>query len=96
MTEEEIMFVSGKQEVKGKGQARVKSWRKIVSRGVMLMERERREGRRTIDRERGREVCQCVRGGGGGGGEREREKWILRVLSSGRELTVGAFLLGSS
>ena len=36
MTEEEIMFVSGKQEVKGKGQ----SWRKIVLRRVMLMERE--------------------------------------------------------
>jgi hypothetical protein len=31
MAEEEIMFVSGKQEVKGKGQ----SWRKIVLRGVI-------------------------------------------------------------
>jgi hypothetical protein len=43
MTEEEIMFVSGKQEVKGKGQARAKGWRKIVLRGVMLMERERKK-----------------------------------------------------
>jgi hypothetical protein len=30
MTDEEIMFISGREEVKSKGEERVKSWRKIV------------------------------------------------------------------
>ena len=41
MVDEEIILGSGRQEVKGKG--RVKCWRKIVLRGVMMMERKRKE-----------------------------------------------------
>ena len=43
MTDEEIMFMSGKDEVKSKGEERVKSWRKIVLEGVMMMDRDRKK-----------------------------------------------------
>ena len=42
MTEEEIMFMSGKEEVKSEEEERVKSWRKIVLGGVMMMNRKRK------------------------------------------------------
>lgn len=41
MKDEEVMFLSG-QALERKGQARVKSWRKIVLKGVMMMERKRK------------------------------------------------------
>ena len=43
MTDEEIMFMSGREEVQSKGEERVKSWRKIVLGGVMTMDRERKK-----------------------------------------------------
>jgi hypothetical protein len=43
MTDEEIMFMTGRKEVKSEGEERVKSWRKIVLEGVMMMERERKK-----------------------------------------------------
>lgn len=43
MPEEKIMLLGGKEEMKGRGQATVKSWRKIVLRGVMMMERKRKK-----------------------------------------------------
>ena len=43
MTDEEIMFVSGGLEVKGKWKVRVKSWRKIVLRWVVMIERKRKK-----------------------------------------------------
>ena len=47
MSEEQIMLLGGREEMRGRGQATVKSWRKIVLRGVMMMNRKRkREWRR--------------------------------------------------
>ena len=43
MEDEESMFVSGRQEVKSMGQERVKSWRKIVLGGVMMMNQKRKK-----------------------------------------------------
>ena len=43
MSEEEIMLLSGKEETKERGQTTVKSWRKIVLRGVMMMDRKRKK-----------------------------------------------------
>ena len=43
MEDEEVMFVSGRQEVKTEGEERVKSWRKIVLEGVMMMDQKRKK-----------------------------------------------------
>jgi hypothetical protein len=44
MTDEEIMFMSGKEEVQREDlEERVKSWRKIVLGGVMMMDRTRKK-----------------------------------------------------
>jgi hypothetical protein len=44
MSEEEIMLLSGKEGMKERGQTTVKSWRKIVLRGAMMMSRKRKKG----------------------------------------------------
>ena len=38
MEDEEVMFMSGRQEVKSEGEERVRSWRKVVLEGVMMMD----------------------------------------------------------
>ena len=40
MEDEYIMLVSGRQEVKTEGEERMKSWRKIVLSGVMMMDQK--------------------------------------------------------
>ncbi len=42
MEDEEVMFMSGREEVKSEGEERVKSWRKIVLEGVMMMDQKRK------------------------------------------------------
>ena len=43
MTDEEIMFISGREEVKNKGEKKEESWRRIVLDGVMILDRERKK-----------------------------------------------------
>ena len=43
MEDDEVMFMSGTEEVKSEGEERVKSWRKIVLEGVTMMERRRKK-----------------------------------------------------
>jgi hypothetical protein len=43
MEDEEVMFMSGREEVKSEGEERVKSWRKIVLEGVMMMDQKRKK-----------------------------------------------------
>ncbi len=47
MADEEIIFMSGKEQMKIKGEERVKSWRNIGVVGGMILDRERkRSGKR--------------------------------------------------